>query len=205
MTEPFKKPWAAPSEVPKKTAEKIAAMAAYERAKKEQPNPLEPEDRWYRRKPMAADREGTFLGIRWMQYHPSKDKPLGWSILRHRWVLGISLSYNPPPVTFRREYIEITDGGDYVGLRFDKDVNKFYRVVQNPITFWQRRLPNGMMWTLAKVHAKWRFSRSMLPFIDWSIQNAPKARLVMNEDGTEDYVYEEDKATATSTSTTSDK
>lgn len=177
----FLKPWAAPSELPKKAAENIAKSENYVRSKQwiEQPPKELPK--------APADREGRFLGIHWMDFHPNKDKPQGWCLLKHRWVRGWSLSYNPPPITSRREYVEITDGGDYEGLYFDSQVCKFYSVKQNRSSFWQRRLPKGLYWTLAKVGGRWRFSKSQLPFIEWSIESAPMMKRVVKEDGTEDF------------------
>lgn len=182
MSDLFKKPWAAPSELPKKTAERISILEEFTRTKaKYTEHPP-------RESPKAnADREGRFLGLRWMEFHPNKDMPRGWCLLKHRWVRGWSLSYNPPPITSRREYVEITDGGVYSGLYFDSQVCKFYSVKQNPTSFWQRMLPKGMYWTLARFGGKWRFSRSQTPFMDWSLASAPPAKRIMNDDGTEDF------------------
>lgn len=116
---------------------------------------------------LVTDRDGIFLGMRWMDFWPGKHRPIGWSLLLHKWNWGISISYLPPQLITTKEIVYHDSPDDPMSIEAI-EVTK----TQLP-DFWHRRYPTGTMLTIARLGRKWRITRARCPFMEASLQAAP--------------------------------
>lgn len=126
-----------------------------------------PHFKGYTSPPLVHDRIWALFGLPVLDFWPGKPKPYGWAILWHKWNKGITLSYRLPEP--RKEYITWT-----VPDEDDPDrLNVFGGWVAAPLTFWERWLPRGFTFSIARLGGRWRINRSQCPFMDASLSSAP--------------------------------
>lgn len=138
---------------------------------------------------VTIKRQRKFFGIPIVEYTPLHKLPDGWSIGWHTWNKGITLSYVPPP----RQKVDalIKVAGDDETPAGEYEVRK----VEVHPSFWQRKLPRGWSFTLAKLCGQWTFTRSATPFLEASLNintvSVEQWQELMNTDGPKIYGKDE--------------